>query len=55
MRVQSLSLPVTAALLAPLRPSSAPSGILTGLLVDQPVITILSAGLGGVGLYLCVR
>lgn len=31
------------------------AGILTGLLIDEPVISILSAGLGGVGLYLYVR
>lgn len=31
------------------------AGILTGLIIDEPVITILSAGLGGAGLYLYVR
>jgi hypothetical protein len=31
------------------------AGILTGLIIDEPVVTILSAGVGGVGLYLFVR
>jgi hypothetical protein len=31
------------------------AGILTGLIIDEPVITILSAGVGGLGLYFYVR
>ena len=31
------------------------AGILTGLIIDEPVITILSAGIGGLGLYFYVR
>ena len=31
------------------------AGIVTGLIIDEPVVTILSAGIGGLGLYLYVR
>ena len=31
------------------------AGIVTGLIVDEPLITILGAGAGGVGLYLYLR
>ncbi|HET9132930.1 MAG TPA: hypothetical protein VFN90_01380 [Gemmatimonadales bacterium] len=31
------------------------AGILTGLIVDEPVITIAGAGVGGLGLYYYVR
>lgn len=31
------------------------AGIITGLIIDEPVITILSAGIGGLGLYFYVR
>ncbi len=31
------------------------AGIVTGLIIDEPVVTILSAGVGGLGLYLYVR
>jgi hypothetical protein len=31
------------------------AGIVTGLIIDEPVVTILSAGAGGLGLYLYLR
>jgi hypothetical protein len=31
------------------------AGIVTGLIIDEPVVTVLSAGVGGVGLYLYLR
>ena len=31
------------------------AGIVTGLIIDEPVVTILSAGVGGAGLYLYLR
>ena len=31
------------------------AGIVTGLIVDEPVVTILSAGVGGLGLYFYLR
>jgi hypothetical protein len=31
------------------------AGIVTGLIVDEPIVTILGAGAGGVGLYLYLR
>jgi hypothetical protein len=29
--------------------------MVTGLIIDEPVVTILSAGVGGLGLYLYLR
>lgn len=31
------------------------ASIITGLIIDEPVVTIPSAGVGGVGLYLYLR
>lgn len=31
------------------------AGIVTGLIIDEPVVTIVSAGVGGLGLYLYLR
>jgi hypothetical protein len=31
------------------------AGIITGLAIDEPAVTILSAGVGGLGLYFYVR
>lgn len=31
------------------------AGMVTGLIIDEPVVTILSAGVGGLGLYLYLR
>jgi hypothetical protein len=31
------------------------AGVVTGLIIDEPVVTVLSAGVGGLGLYLYLR
>ena len=31
------------------------AGIVTGLIVDEPIVTVLSAGVGGLGLYFYLR
>jgi hypothetical protein len=31
------------------------AGIVTGLIIDEPAVTIISAGVGGLGLYLYIR
>lgn len=31
------------------------AGIVTGLVIDEPVVSILAAGVGGLGLYLYLR
>jgi len=31
------------------------AGIVTGLIIDEPVVTVLSAGVGGLGLYFYLR